>query len=449
MTIFYFNEQDKLSAERLANAAKQQALQWQPALTRFGKTEDISFLGGNLGESNGKTPQEMADIIGNIYSDLKKSKERHVYLLASQANRLAQTLAQELSNRGFTNLIIHAIPAPSQLAGETMQVYVTEKGHVEASLLRNQQQPLVFYSHLESDYKKTMAQDFYTYSTTGLKKELSATVALAISYLANQEMTHHKDRNRAKHIKDGIHLLLRNPHYSKDDIRTALIGSRKDPKVSTFCTELIPALMAFLETVIQPQVPMPNSTAAILAGLPGVTTHAVDEAIDEANINSSDGDNAANVGPLRVRQAASAQPRSMPGDEQQMQQHPVSQDTQQNEKDAINGRLDTYINKRNEEWWGWSFHFDILLVKSAIYFITDWLFGTNYFNARKRETKVDAAEKLMNRVNAEETEDFTDSELDAMQEGRLGEIVSLYGGIDDLCERYPLLTSEAAPSPFM
>jgi uncharacterized protein (DUF1810 family) len=93
--------------------------------------------------------------------------------------------------------------------------------------------------------------------------------------------------------------------------------------------------------------------------------------------------------------------------------------------------LAEYKNIRNNEW---SFHFNFLGIVSALYFIQDLLLGTDHFNSKSREVKLTAATKLQNLMNPTPSliEPFTESEKQALQEGRLGSIVKKHGGLMQL-----------------
>lgn len=100
-------------------------------------------------------------------------------------------------------------------------------------------------------------------------------------------------------------------------------------------------------------------------------------------------------------------------------------------KASIIRELADYKNLRKNEW---AFHYNVLGVVSALYFIQDMLLGTDHFNAKSRETKISAASKLEHLLDPSHigTTPFTESERKALKDGRLGAIVGKHGGLEQL-----------------
>lgn len=101
---------------------------------------------------------------------------------------------------------------------------------------------------------------------------------------------------------------------------------------------------------------------------------------------------------------------------------------------ALTAALDKYIKTRKNEW---RFHYNFLGIIALIYFIQDTLYGTHYFNSKNRETKIQAAEKLKHQLNSGKNDMsvFTASEKEALQEGRLGELIKCHGGLKPISKQ--------------
>jgi hypothetical protein len=100
--------------------------------------------------------------------------------------------------------------------------------------------------------------------------------------------------------------------------------------------------------------------------------------------------------------------------------------------------LKKYIAMRNEEW---SFHYNFLGVMSVLYFLHDAVLGTDFFNNKSKEIKLNAAIKLeawLNSSNSTKLE-LTTAENQALEQGRLGTLITKHGGID-------LITESTIPS---
>jgi hypothetical protein len=101
------------------------------------------------------------------------------------------------------------------------------------------------------------------------------------------------------------------------------------------------------------------------------------------------------------------------------------------EQQQIIDSLRSYIAERESEW---EFHYNFLGIVALIYFIQDWISGTDHFNSKSRETKISAANKLYRRVNPDcltPVDEFTESEKRALNEGRLGRIVAQHHCLDN------------------
>ncbi len=94
--------------------------------------------------------------------------------------------------------------------------------------------------------------------------------------------------------------------------------------------------------------------------------------------------------------------------------------------------LDSYINQRESEW---DYHYNFLGFVSVIYWLQDLITGTDHFNNKSRETKINAATKLKNIINnTDESLSLTTAEKQALADGRLGNIVKGYGAVDNILQ---------------
>jgi hypothetical protein len=86
--------------------------------------------------------------------------------------------------------------------------------------------------------------------------------------------------------------------------------------------------------------------------------------------------------------------------------------------------LQAYINERKKEW---SFHYNFLGLVALVYFLHDRLWGTHYSEHKSRETKIKAAENIMNGNFP-----LNDPEKAAASEGRLGNLLNEFGGLEEI-----------------
>jgi len=105
--------------------------------------------------------------------------------------------------------------------------------------------------------------------------------------------------------------------------------------------------------------------------------------------------------------------------------------------------LEVYIVQRNNEW---QFHYNFLGLMSVLYYLQDMVLGTDHFNSKSRDVKVNAAMKLQDYINpdVQEKEGFTVQEKLALRDGRLGKIVVAHGGLDKILHN---ASDHAAPDP--
>lgn len=114
---------------------------------------------------------------------------------------------------------------------------------------------------------------------------------------------------------------------------------------------------------------------------------------------------------------------------------------------ALISDLDTYIKHRRNEW---SYHYNFLGIIAVLYFIQDRICGTDHFNNKSREVKLSAASKLKDWLSEPHSESphFTGSERQALEEGRLGNLINTQGGLNSLLQNQaPSLAQAASNKP--
>lgn len=110
--------------------------------------------------------------------------------------------------------------------------------------------------------------------------------------------------------------------------------------------------------------------------------------------------------------------------------------------------LESYVEIRESEW---SFHYNFLGLLSIAYFLLDLVKGTDYFDSKSKETKINAAKKLGSWLESSDSSPLSlePGEKQALQEGRLGELMSLYGGLEQIEKSKQLLSEEVNPGPIV
>lgn len=113
-------------------------------------------------------------------------------------------------------------------------------------------------------------------------------------------------------------------------------------------------------------------------------------------------------------------------------------------KNELLEKLIEYKTTRESEW---GYHFNILYFKTLLYYIIDCIGGTNYSLKRSKDVKLSAATKLINCLRSDHLQEeiiiFETSEKDALNDGRLGQLVTQdFGGLDRVLSRYTAHQSE-------
>jgi uncharacterized protein (DUF1810 family) len=106
----------------------------------------------------------------------------------------------------------------------------------------------------------------------------------------------------------------------------------------------------------------------------------------------------------------------------------------QQELSGLSNKLASYISERENEW---SFHYNFLGVMSLIYWLFDLLGKSDYYNNKSKEIKLSAAKTLKENIdnNGAPYKPLAPAEKEALSHGRLGALVSSYGGLDKIKQK--------------
>lgn len=126
-----FNQSKKIQSENLF------------FLAHTGQITTQSFFSKKSEQTiGGLTPTNFAKSLAAKYSDENKNKLKHVYLISCEAgfsngkDCLAQNIADELYNRGFANVVIHAMTNPADAPKAGMRVKIIGKTGASQALGR-------------------------------------------------------------------------------------------------------------------------------------------------------------------------------------------------------------------------------------------------------------------------------------------------------------------------
>lgn len=488
VTVLYFKNEDLGVATVLASTTKQRVAQFETtdAFTKIGK--EITLVSPkelNENQMGGKTAAELAQTLSQRIPDRHKKSLQHVYLIAPEAGltqdkpSFAQDLSKAMAGLGFSKVQVHAIANPvnfaiqamgMQIAGledtqykpGTLRAFVWKDAHTELGILST------------SDYRKEMQRQYYTFNEDGPKDSISAAASFAIHFLQSQDFKEGRHPNRRKKLLNkGIEAIQAAPASGIDEIIKSLQGNRTDDTIknkSSFCTDIVARLEVLLRHELQPSSPSApltaqSSTASMMQSLhpagpsssgkinsiarniihstsllshqavetsrpedsmrPVIHVAATEEPSDKVFHSGSHLDEFTES-TLEIPSEADKGTEGIP--------QPVHESLDEAEElidlDFLCQALTAYKAMRNNECWG--FHYNILGMMSLIYYVTDALTGTDHFNSKSRDVKISATNKLLDLVsnNDELAEDFTESEERALGEGRLGNIVASYGGLD-------------------
>lgn len=472
MTILYIEDEDLGAANALAGkgATRETIIKFTADL-RLSTTEITLAAHSSEGAATvgGRTPPQLAADFSTMFTGKNKTDLKHLYLISCEAGvsfegspSYAQQLACEMQRLGFAALCVHAVAPPVDQSFVGMRVEVVTRGglsghtpgHVNAYLYKNafseslddaitklserldflkvkvspltaaearekatKQQDLTtllgtrnrsdlykkvdIFSVENNNYKDTMQQAFNTFTGAGLKAPISDAVAFAIMEL--QQVRRKIDEffpdatatQRAKylaHIEEDISKLQAHPVQTVSEISATLKTGRTDWQRwrSTYYGIVITTLESRLR-----ENEMARRTPISLAEVVFSPVH----------FRRTAG------GPLRQTHA------------------PQEELNVVMKRSSLIDKLTNYIEERKNEW---NFHFNFLGIMSALYFLFDSITGSDHFNSKSREVKMKAARELLSSVTTGRSPVFEPAESAALQEGRLGALVTENGGLESI-----------------
>lgn len=448
MTILYIEGAD--AAQTLSSANGEAVVKFQPNTTLSGDISNITLVAytrDNATTIGGRTPDELADDFAAMIPARKRRTVEHIYLIADEAGMpkhgelsLAQRFVEAMAEQGFNNLHVHAVTSPGvpilgmgveivaqrnrvvrinafypkdqyscnvdreifavldnmassqkrvdaliakgrltqqeerEKRAEERNVNQKKNEHKRLILKRNKNRRYQRADILSTeDYKTAMQQTCNTFTAQNAEPVMSAPVSYAIGYLSSQ-------RRHTDFVDTDIQILRENPLWDIEEIIDALSAHEGKPKNEGryYVATVVPLAQALRQQDFSMLQPLAEPVRRVA------------------------GDGVA----LRVHGffGAAAQPPT---------------------ELTLREKLEGYKALREGEWWG--FHYNFLGVMSVVYFISDCLCGTDYFNSKHREVKKSATAKLLNGAGSAE---FTPHELSALGEGRLGKIVADNGGLE-------------------
>jgi uncharacterized protein (DUF1810 family) len=100
---------------------------------------------------------------------------------------------------------------------------------------------------------------------------------------------------------------------------------------------------------------------------------------------------------------------------------------------CITSQLNAYVGTRKTKW---QFYFNFLSIVSFFYFVKDYFLGTDDWYIKSHDIKISAATKLGQITDPDclEKPILTEHEKKALQEGRLGTLVTMHGGLEKLLQ---------------
>ena len=434
LTIFYIDGVD--AAQALGAAHNETVAEFKPGVALSEPDiRDITLVAqtrDNATTIGGLTPEQLAYCFARMILPSKRSSVEHIYLLASEAGMrqhgqmsLAQRFMEAMAAKGFINLQVHAIVSPGvpthgmgievvtdrryscnrEPAGYVNGFYYRDEYSHEVDIAifkardaaeetrmrkhrdwyhnlilarkndrRYQSNKITIFS--TGNYKETMQQPCYTLRAGIAEPMMSPVVSYAIHYLCSQKPS---QKRFLDYIHNDLLALRAKLDWGITEIINELQKHKQVTEESLYYRIVIVPLEAALQeqnfSIIQqpagPVIMQPGKAAA------GLQAHGFFSAPSGAY-------------ELTLRE-----------------------------------KLEEYKALRESEWWG--FHYNFLGLISVVYFISDYLCGTDYFNSKHREIKKSAVTKLL---GGEDLVNFTEYEVSALSDGRLGKIVADNGGLE-------------------
>lgn len=431
------------AAESLANAHNTSAIKFNPDETLSGDISNITLVARtrNATTIGHKTPVELAADFAKMIPR-RRNNVKHIYLIAEEAGLmkanqpcLAQEFVEAMYTQGFTQLAVHAIASPGIPAhGMGVEVLNTsggmlkQKGYVHAvyyrdklscgidqhilEILDEQEECQQEYNRilasrarygraealhefkrkerdsasllvdrkanpkyqktdvlLTKNYQEEMNQPWNTFKAGALTPGISGPVNYAIGYLSIQNARYNE------FLSPDLKLLRENPGMNMEELLTKLAIHKNKPKLEGRYYDAVVAQLAreLHEQDFSMLTPIASQNLALGNG-----------------------------------QAA----------------HRFFQTEAVAPLPTLAEQLESYRTLRQREWGG--FHYNFLGILSVIYFISDCLCKTNYYNSKHRDIKIKAVTTLLENENPQ----FTADQRAALLNGRLGKIILAHGGIE-------------------
>lgn len=456
--------------------------------------EDATTIGG-------KSPLELADEFATLIQEKGDFKHLYLIapeagILKNDADKtLAQKIAKTLLDKGFANLQVHAVSAPLgctlgmrvEVAAEkdewflhaytysnlySMQLdadlsdLIAKRDTLEAKVsltaeevaertklseevaeakLRRRKDPN--YKRTDVLYSKNIKEldlPHNTYTAEGPLGTISAAVALAISHLNGQkaridrELTSvfnaSKRSKQSKYIARDINALLLNPTASQNEVIEILKGKRDAEAIekSTYIREIIKPLQNRIEK-------LPLQVETVFHSLPVTPEVAPQIAVSYDDTPGSPRSREKSVHfSFPEVTAAIAETDS---DESESGQHSPLLDAYESEVndkvavafpaeessdlEGLKKALNVYMEKREQEpvFHGKAVGFALSLFQNSV-------------KHKGRFFKIEAADKLISLIEGQNSE-LTADEIKSLADGRLGEIIRQFGGLDTVISQLP------------
>ena len=401
---------------------------------------------------------------------------------------LAQKFVDAMHSKGFINLKVHAISNPLGSDIETMRVAVTNQGgvtmvpqgavnaivfHDKASIKLDEDiielrkiilDPTLHHKHAEHvrlvadlkrleaqqaqgdqsfeffssmDYKKDMDQPYNTFTHSGPVARISNSAAFAIHYLQLEKLKLARQKPSGSQTKQlgylnaDIESLEKGYTKNAQEIMADLTASHK-PKHAWQTSSYYDSIISPLKLQLQAFDEQHSKDTA--AG------YSVQRNASAGSGSDSDADEDAPLlshkvamdahQPVRRSPARTYPPRFVTSNGDDVlpkttvtHAHHVSSN---NNQSTLLANLKAYRNLRANEW---NYPSGFLSILSVVYFILDSLTGSNHFSSKQCKAKLDAADKLIEKIEGNSDVEFSSTDKCALQDGRLGKIVK------DHCEQ--------------
>lgn len=473
MTIFYIDLEDKASADALGYATNEAVLDFNiPTISE----KEMTLVAHT---SNGGTtihdqgPEELAKVFSEKFK-ANKAGLKDLYLISCEAGMskdkkpsFAKLFAEAMYEQGFKHINVHAITNPEGMPVTGMRVEVVTKqgvtlsqpGEVRAfsyldlgshakhtvgqksiteikplgekdDVTASNNWQFNFFSakniSSETHYKVLMSLPHNTF-TPGvmLQPTMSMSTAYAIRFLQATQVeiaeagTHMGEQKQKKYI-DRIYKLIatlqKNPNQDASQIQT-LLGDllKKHTHLLSQSNYVDLVLKPLNQSLMDFEKELGSIRTAAQAALNSNPAPSLSGAI--ANPSSSSGQGIQQ----RNGMAAMRMKYNLPGTAPNRDANHVPT------KSQTIALLEEYKRTRASEW---DFHYNFLGIVAFVYTIIDAVTGSDHFSSKSREAKVRVTDRLIAKINGEDSPPFNEHEEKALSEGRLGSLVTKIGWRD-------------------